>query len=283
MKVRCLFGVAVATCLLLAVEARAASCSRDCGSPCTDGCTIDSPGSTCGASCHGGQCPGGTVTCEQFGGTVNECNYSISSNCGGGAGPPPIENPVPLMAPGAPQWAVVEYHARRLYDKTATVHPDIQVLAASGLDFAKMAKNEMVRNRRLSSELELPAFGPIEAKRRLQFNVSSPGGCSKARLDLGGNFLFEPPAVRRAILFDLVADESGRIVHANPLFSEAAERSAGVAAYLQENARLTAEEAGPLQAFAVMVLNPDGTLGYLLVGGRRLSSGPSTSDPSFVE
>jgi hypothetical protein len=276
-KVRVILVTAVfIVCSLLAFQSEAASCSRDCGGDCTGGCSISSP--SCGVSCHGGQCPG-SVTCEEFGGTVNECLYSVTTNCGDGGGGPPIENPQSIPAPTALRWAVVEYFEQFLEGR-ATVHPDVRILSESGSDFGTEAKMELVREKEMATAPEVTAFAPGEAKRRLRFSVAAAGGCMRPEFDLPGRFQFDPPAVRRAVFFRVVADEDGRIVAATPLFSEAPERNSSLAALLQTSGRLHSSEETPIEAFIAIVLNPNGELGYLLAGGRHIPERLSVwSDP----
>lgn len=246
------------------------TCSRQCGGNCPQGCTIVGTRS-CGVACHSSGCPG-TVTCEEFAGPPEggQCTYYKQLACREQTGPP-IEDP------SEPSWAVIQFQ-----EWPSRPPHDFQVLAYSDPASAIRGRASVLEHRgeeyrdATRSAPSAAATGETSLSRgpkvRTGLWVDTGAPCAELvplKLELLEPIVLAPHARQRAVFFRLLVEETGRIVAATVLHSNAPELDELLGTFLREKAHFLTTGGAPAEAFLILTLGPAGDVGYLHGPGRR--------------
>lgn len=251
--------------------ALAADCDADCGEDeCLQSCEIDSI--SCSVTCSSGGCPGGELTCREYGAS-GDCSFGVTTTCcvpgEGGCGP--IEQNL-ADTPGASGWAVLAFD-----DAGGPIRPDeVSVLASSSSDFASLARSRLAQRRvqphRFRSTVE-PGSDVVPAQERKLIWVDTGGPCAQLTAELRTRrATFSSPEGRRMVLFDVVTDGQGSILEVESLYSEMPDFTGQFVEFLRTNVSLwsLSSETGPYQAYIALMLDPDGNIGYALANGKAI-------------
>lgn len=269
--------LAVAAALILTTPASATSCSRDCGGTCSGGCTIDSI--DCSVSCVGGSCPGGEVTCSEYGGTTLNCNHSFTHKCEtGGEGLPGGPETQGLRVLPQSEWAVLKFRSDEVHPVSAA---QVQLIAASSPRYGGLAVDQLVRSTHeaweLGSEVRKEArsrgdtaiaFPPesLPVGEQVRFFVDTAEGCARVELELPRE---APADVRGSAFLRVIVGTNGEISAVSPLYAEPKTDLKALSGFLRKRGRILTTSETPLEAF-VYLRASDAGVSHIVGGGARL-------------